>query len=211
MATSSVHLAHLHTAFLTLLPRIERHALIYFRNLRCPGRKEDAVQETISLAWLWFVRLMKRGKDPRTFPAVFASYAVRAVKCGRRVCGQEKGKDVMSHLAQQRHKFAVEQLPSSLLSTVEERYSLSHGQHKQDTYEERLKDNTQTPVLDQVAFRIDFPAWLTTLTARERRLVHEMANNERTLDISKRFELSPARISQMRRELHNDWSRFCGE
>jgi hypothetical protein len=172
---------------------------------------DDAVAETLALAWLWFVRLIEKGKDPLTFPMVLASYAARAVKCGRRVCGQEKGNDVMSKLAQQRHGFGLEALPSSLLSSFEERYSTAYGQHKQDAFEDRLKDNTQTPVADQVCFRIDFPAWLTTLTPRERRLVLEMAQNERTLDISKRFELSPGRISQMRRELHNDWARFCGE
>jgi hypothetical protein len=52
---------------------------------------------------------------------------------------------------------------------------------------------------------------LTTLTPRERRIVRAMANSERTLDLSERFELSPARISQMRRELHNDWRHFLGE
>ena len=76
-------------------------------------------------------------------------------------------------------------------------------------FEERLRDNTQTAIPEQVCFRIDFPAWLTTLTARERRLVREMAKNERTLDLSQRFDVSPARISQLRRELHNDWTRFC--
>ena len=161
--------------------------------------------------WLWFVRLIEKGKDPLSFPMMLASYAARAVRCGRRLCGQEKGKDVMASLAQQRHGFGVEALPSSLLSSFEERYTTAHGQHKQDAFEERLKDNTQTPVPDQVCFRIDFPAWLTTLTPRERRLVQEMAQNERTLDLSQRFELSPGRISQMRRELHNDWTRFCGE
>jgi hypothetical protein len=204
-------LTHLHAAFLTILPRIERHALIYFRHLRCPQRLDDAIQETLSLAWLWFIRLIEKGKDPLAFPMVLASYAARAVKCGRRVCGQEKGKDAMSGLAQQRHGFGVESLPSSLLSSFEGRYSTAHGQHNQDVFEDRLKDNTQTPVADQVCFRIDFPAWLTTLTPRERRLVLEMAQNERTLDISKRFELSPGRISQMRRELHNDWTRFCSD
>ena len=211
MSLPSTHLAHLHAAFLSILPRIELHAKIYFRGLNCPHRKADAVQETCALAWIWFVRLVQRGKDPLTFPAAFASYAARAVKCGRRICQQERGQDVMSGLAQQRRGFDVEALPSSLLCSFEERYSLVHGQHEQDAFEDRLKDNTQTPVLDQVAFRIDFPAWLTTLTARERRLVNEMANNERTLDLSRRFELSPARISQMRRELHNSWARFCNE
>jgi hypothetical protein len=66
-------------------------------------------------------------------------------------------------------------------------------------------------VPEQVCFRIDFPGWLTTLTPRECRLVREMADSERTLDLSKRFDLSPARISQLRRELHNDWRRFLGD
>jgi hypothetical protein len=38
-----------------------------------------------------------------------------------------------------------------------------------------------------------------------------MMRNERTLDLSKRFEVSAGRISQMRRELHEDWLRFLGE
>jgi hypothetical protein len=209
--SAPLSLTHLHAAFLTILPRIERHALIYFRYLRCPHRKDDAIQETLALAWRWFVRLIEKGKNPLSFPMVLAAYAARAVKCGRRICGQERGKDVMSALAQQRHHFSVEALPFSLISSFEERYSLAHGQQKQDTFEERLRDNTQTPVPEQVCFRIDFPAWLTTLTPRERRLVDEMAQNERTFDLSQRFDLSPGRISQMRRELHNDWARFCGE
>jgi hypothetical protein len=36
-----------------------------------------------------------------------------------------------------------------------------------------------------------------------------MAKNERTLDLSKRFQMSPARISQLRREFKHDWDRFC--
>ena len=64
---------------------------------------------------------------------------------------------------------------------------------------------------EKVAFRIDFPNWLATLTARERLLVHAMARNERTLDLSRHFDLSPGRISQLRRELHSDWHRFLGD
>jgi hypothetical protein len=36
---------------LELLPAIETHARIYFRHLRCPGRKEDAVAEAVALSW----------------------------------------------------------------------------------------------------------------------------------------------------------------
>jgi hypothetical protein len=209
--TPAQSLTRLHAAFLSILPRIELHAHIYFRGIRCPQRKDDAVAETVAISWRWFVRLVEQGKDPLAFPMALASFAARAVRCGRRLGGQLKGKDVLSALAQQRHGFAVEPLPHSVASTHEERYSAVRGQRQQDAFEERLRDNTQTPVPEQVSFRIDFPAWLTTLTPRERRLVGQMANSERTLDLSKRFELSPARISQLRRELHNDWQRFLGE
>ena len=201
----------LHAAFLTILPRIELHARLYFRGLRCPQRRDDAVAEAVALAWRWFVRLVERGKDPLSFPTVLAAYAARAVRCGRRVCGQGSGKDVLSALARQRHGFAVEGLPNSVRAAHDERYGVAGGQRRQDAWEERLRDNTQTPVPEQVAFRLDFPAWLDSLTPRERRLVGEMANNERTLDLSRRFNVSPARISQLRRELHADWRRFLGD
>ena len=41
-------LSHLHAAFLAILPRIELHARVYFRGLKCPHRKADAVQETLA-------------------------------------------------------------------------------------------------------------------------------------------------------------------
>jgi hypothetical protein len=211
MATAGPPPPHLHAAFLTILPRIERHARVYFRDLRGDDRRAEAVQETLALAWRYFVGLARRGKDPLAFPAVLAGYTARHVRQGRRLCGQEKGRDVMSPLAQRRHGFRVGPLPPSARTSHEELHGAVHGQRRQDAFEERLQDNTVTPVPDQVQFRIDFPAWLETLTPRERRLVHEMAANERTLDLSRRFELSPARISQLRRELHDDWSRFCGD
>jgi hypothetical protein len=204
-------LAHLHAAFLTILPRIERHGQIYFRHVRCSQSKDDAIAEMIALTWRWFVQLIQKGKDPLAFPMMLATYAARQVNEGRRLVRKEKGRDVLSLCAQKQHGFTVESLPASMASSFEERYTMVHGQQKHDVLEERLRDNTQTPIPDQVCFRIDFPAWLETLTSRERRLVHEMANNERTLDLSQRFELTPGRISQKRRELHADWTRFCGE
>jgi hypothetical protein len=58
---------------------------------------------------------------------------------------------------------------------------------------------------------MDFPAWLRTLTPRERRLIRAMARNERSTDLSQQFEVSPGRISQMRQEFRDDWLRFHGE
>jgi hypothetical protein len=185
---SAPALAHLHAAFLSILPRIDLHTRVYFRGVRCPQRRDDAIQETLAIAWKWFLRLVEQGKDPRTFPDAFASYAARAVKCGRRLCGHEKGKGALSVIAQQRHGCFVEPLPHSTAATHEERYSHGRGQQRQDAFKERLRDNVQTPAPEQVCFRLDFPAWLTTLTGRERRLVREMANNECVRHLSNRFD-----------------------
>src|SRR4051812_45778252 len=45
----------LQQCFLALLPRIERHAHIYFRHVVCPVQKADCLAETVALCWMWFL------------------------------------------------------------------------------------------------------------------------------------------------------------
>ena len=201
-----------HSTFLALvLPRIERHARIAFNHVRCPATRADKVAECVALAWRWYARLNERGKDVRPFVMAFVFLVARAVKSGRRVAGTEKAGDVLSEQAQRRHDFTVERLPASSVAGHEDLYAGPHGQRRHDAWEERLRDNTITPPDEQAAFRIDFAAWLKTLTPRERRLIRAMALNERTKDLAKKFEVSPGRISQQRREFCQDWKRFCGD
>jgi hypothetical protein len=201
-----------HGTFLTLvLPKIELHARISFNHVRCPATRADKVAECVALAWRWYARLNERGKDVTPFVMVFVYLVARAVKSGRRVAGTEKAGDVLSEQAQRRHGFTVECLPASSSAAHEGWYAGPHGQRRHDAWEERLQDNTVTPPDEQAAFRIDFAAWLETLTPRERRLIRAMALNERTKDLSKQFEVSPGRISQQRREFCEGWKRFCGD
>jgi hypothetical protein len=60
-------LSPLQQHFLMILPRIELHAQVYFRHLRCPGRKADAVAETVAVAWKGFLHATAKGKDVDTF------------------------------------------------------------------------------------------------------------------------------------------------
>jgi hypothetical protein len=201
----------LHTAFVALVPRIERHGRIYFRHVRCRHKKADAIQEMTALGWRWFLRLHERGKDPAEFLTGFTTLLARAVNSGRRLVGMAHGKDAANPATQRRHHFAVEVLPSSLGVSHERRTASPHGQELQDAYEERLRDNTITPVVDQVQFRIDFPAWLATWPERDRQLIEALGLGERTLALAEQFGLTPGRISQKRREYHGDWERFCGD
>jgi hypothetical protein len=189
----------LHAAFLAILPRIETHARIAFRHLCCPQRRDDAVAETVALAWQSYLRLVERGKDPADFVSTFADYAARAVRRGRRVCGQEAGQEVLSPTAQARHGFAVRRLPAGP-STLDG-----------SPLEEALLDNAITPPPEAAAFRIDFPAWLATWPERDRRLIEALGLGERTMALADQFGLTPGRISQKRREYHGDWERFCGD
>jgi hypothetical protein len=190
-------MAGLHALFLLMLPRIEQHAQIYFRHVRCPQQRDDAIAEAIALSWKWVISLTQRGKDVQSFVSAIASFAAKAVKSGRRLCGQEKPKDVLSPRAQQRRGFTVGKLPdfSSLSS---------------NPLMEALADNTQTPPDEQAAFRIDFPAWIKTRSQRDRRVIEELMRGERTLEVAGKHRLSSARISQLRREFSEDWERFCG-
>jgi hypothetical protein len=200
-----------HAGFLALLPRIELHATICFRHVRCPQQKADKVQECVALAWQWFLRLSERGKDVFAFPMAFASLVARAVKCGRKLCGQERAGDVLSFVAQRRHGFRIELFPASTRSPHEHLYADPHGQALLDALEECLRDNTQTPVPDQVTFRIDFPVWRCTRSERDRRVIDALMAGGRTRDVSQRFGLSPGRVSQLRRDFLEDWRRFIDE
>jgi hypothetical protein len=185
----------LHAAFLSILPRIQLHGHISFRH-RKPDKREEAIAEMIALAWKWFVRLAQRGKDATAWPMALARYAALAVHNGRRLCGREKSNDVLSPLAQQAHQFTV--------------VALAEGSSLSGTrFDEALRDNTQTPVPDQVSFRIDFPAWWLSRSDRDRRVIDDLMLGERTMDVAERYGLTAARISQLRRDFHEDWTRFC--
>lgn len=201
----------LHQRFLDLLPRIETHGQIFFRNVRCAVRKADCIAEMVALAWKWFRRLAEQGKDAAKFVFTLASLAARAVKSGRRLCGQERAKDVMSHRAHYLHQFGVKRLPASTQRSQEQLYAQPHGQEMMDAYEERFRDNAQTPVPDQVAFRLDWPRFLASLGDRDRRLAEYLSLGHGAGDAARRFHLTPGRVTQLRQRWHQQWQSFQGE
>lgn len=210
-AHTSPSLDQLQAQFLDLLPRIETHARICFRFIPCPHRRADQVAETVALAWQCYLRLVEKGKDINHFVMTFACTVARSVQCGRRLAGMARSKDIMNPQAQQRFGFKVETLPQATRLRHESLYGRVNGQKQHDAFEERLQDNRITPVAEQAAFRIDFPQWRHTLSHRNRAIIDRMLLDERTLDLSRKFGISPGRVSQLRQQFHSDWLRFHGE
>jgi hypothetical protein len=100
--------------------------------------------------------------------------------------------------AQQRHQFTT--------GTLREGKGLDGA-----LLEEALHDNTQTPVDEQVGFRLDFPAWLLTRTDRDRQMTLDLMQGAKTSEVALKFGTTAARNSQLRRDFHEDCTRFCGE
>ena|ERR1019366_1999019 len=183
-----------HDSFLPLQSIVERHTNIVFRNLPSVDR-EEAVAEAVAAAFQSFVSLIRRGKDPHQFPTMLATRAAQHVLNGRRVGSRCRRGDVFARASRRSLDCRLRSLP-----------------HRDDpAWADALVDNRRTPVPDQVSFRCDFPCWLQTLTPRDRKIANQMALGHTTKWMAQRFGLTPARIAQLRRELHALWQGFHGE
>jgi hypothetical protein len=127
-----------------------------------------------------------------------ATYAIAHVRAGRSVGVHFNGRDVMSVHAQRCRGFGVVPLAGTV-----DRFGRS--------WRETLVDKRSYSPGDAAAFRLDFKAWLKRLSARDRALVNVLAGGESTSTAAKRFGVSDARLSQIRRELKRDWEFFQGE
>jgi hypothetical protein len=70
--------------------------------------------------------------------------------------------------------------------------------------------NKLTPA-DQAIFRLDFEAWLSTLTERKRRTAELLAAGHETSVVARMIGVSAAAISQARPSLALSWQQFQGE
>lgn len=190
------HSARWQERFVALLPVILRYVAPAFRQLG-PEAKAEAIQEAVANCCVAYSRLVERGKESLAFATVLARYAVAQVQTGRRVGGQLNVKDVTSNYAQFRKQFSVSRL---------DRYDTVEG-----CWREAVVEDYRTPVADQASFRVDFPAWLQTLPPRDRKIARALAAGERTTDVARRFGLTLARVSQLRREFEKSWLAFHGE
>jgi DNA-binding NarL/FixJ family response regulator len=55
---------------------------------------------------------------------------------------------------------------------------------------------------------LDFEAWLSRMPSRRRQIAEYLAQGHQTIDVAKRFRLSPGRISQIREEFRRSWLAF---
>jgi hypothetical protein len=190
-------LTHQHQAqFLRLLPLIARQAKVAFQGQDSETR-EELTAEVIANAYVCFARLVERGRESLAFGTPLGMYAVRQVRSGRRVGGKLNVRDITSRRCQVIKGVRVE--------------SLDGFDDDEEEWREILLEDRRSGPAEIAASRIDFADWLSSLPSRNRRIATTLATGETTQETAKLFDVSPGRVSQVRRELKESWDTFQGE
>ena len=179
-----------------MLPAVVRTAQISFRKVR-PELRQELIQEVIANSLVAYARLVELRREDAAFPSALARFAVAQVRAGRRVGNRLCSREVLSEYAQREKGFFVERL--------------DHFDDEDNCWQEILVEDERATPADVAASRIDFAQWLRGMPGRIRRIAKFLATGESTLAAARRFALSPARISQLRREFRTSWLAFQGE
>ncbi|MAT73250.1 MAG: hypothetical protein CMJ58_27510 [Planctomycetaceae bacterium] len=180
-----------HAGYLALLPELERRIDFRIRQL-APAEREEARQAILAAAAMAYARLSERGLGALAYPGPLADYGWRHYRAGRLVGSPMNAADVGSRRWRRVWGRTSESLGDDDGSVAAPR-------------SQRL-----TPA-DLGGLRVDFAAWLATLSDRDRQIVEQLARGEESRHVAQRVRLSAGRISQLRRELHASWQQFCGE
>ena len=186
---------HPYQDFERMIPVIQEHARVSFLG-KGPEEQEELAAECVANAFRAYARLVDLGRKHLIYPSVLARYAVMQVREGRRVGGKLNTFDVLSRYAQHRKRIVVERLDKF--------------DPDADEWQEAVIEDHETPVPEQVAFRVDFPAWLEGHPACKRRIAKALALGFTTSEAARRFQMSASRISQLRRQFESSWAVLPG-
>jgi hypothetical protein len=199
IATLNLNIAAKHSTaepdFLEMLPTIRSVASYAFRHARRAVR-EELLAEVVANAFAAFRRLIDRGQAALAYPTVLAKYAIRQVRAGRRVGSKWSASDVLSPCAQRCKQFAVQSFAEV-------------SAHRQ--WQELLLTDRRARPAEVAGFKLDFTEWLKRLRRSKRQVALRLVAGHTTKEVAGACGISPARVSQLRHELHQNWNAFQGE
>ena len=184
-----------HKDFLAMLPKIQEQARYRFRHLK-GDHQDEAIHEVICNCCVAYAKLVEQGRADTATWSSLARYAIAQVRVGRRVGTSLNIKDVTSQHCQLRKQVDVRSLHR-------------WNSQKEEWTEMTVEDRHSTPA-DLASFRIDFREFLRSLSRRNRRIVLHLCRGETTQGVARRFRLSMARVSQLRRQFCEAWREFQG-
>ena len=183
-------------AFLMILPRIQSQAWNAFQGLSFDLRQE-LQSEVVGHCWQSFLKLFELGKHEEVPPVTLAKFAIRAVRSGRRIGTSLNINDISSDYCQRR--IGIRFTSFCMID-----------QNGDNWVESLIADERARP--DQLVMaRIDFAEWLQTLKPLHRKVAEHLSLGESTHSTARIFNMTPGRISQIRRLLEQSWLSFQTE
>ena len=158
---------------------------------------EELVQDTIATAAEMLQSLENAG---RKIPArSVAFYSIQRAKSGRRAY-QNGASDPLSPVFRTRNTTAIVPIDAPISSEGE-------GAHRAmtDFMASGIEDPAETALR-----RIDWESFLGTLATRERQVLSCIADGWKNMDIARKFKVTPARITQLKREIAGRIKEFMG-
>ena len=191
--------------FLKLLPAVQTHAAIQFRDLPDADR-EEAVAEATAAAFVNYDSARRRGKLHRLTPSTVAKYAVLHAKTGRHVGGpDENTTDVMSRRAQTVRGFKCH----SIYDKLEGRYDCMDDPTA-PVWKLLLSEHGRNPVADLACFRIDWSDYLKQQHDRTRQAISMLAEGYKRCEVADRLGTTPPAVTQRMSRAEHEWRRFEG-
>ncbi len=189
--------ARAQAAYTRALPTIRKLAHRFHRRLYGEWL-DEAVAETEAFVWKAFRDLTARGRDPVPLTAKIVDFAARRVRAGNRFAGKVSVRDALSAEARQRHGYFVTALPQA------EDEAVAPDVH------DGLRHRGPSPA-DEAICKIDYEAWLDSLSARQREVAEGLASHLNVSEVARRDGVSKASVQQVRDRLSRQWDEFHGQ
>jgi hypothetical protein len=165
----------LRESFIRQLPELEAFALGYFRHCR-ERDVDEALQGTRALAWKYWRQLAERGRtDDESLLRSVWYFCMRQQRAGRTITGGNG----------QRGRGRADVFDKRLVAVT-------------DSVDLQFLVSARTPVPDQVAYRLDVPCFLATLTERQQGIALDLAMGMGTGEVAQKWGVSAGAISQFR-------------
>ncbi len=177
------------TVFASRLPEIKCLVGSHFRHLD-PDAREEAVQNSVVLAYRYWLRLVEVGKTGEDCFKSAVWWAAKHTKQGRKGggCGKVHAKCVLDYARRGKDAVAIEggvNLNGFVGATA--------------------------TVPDIVQFRLDTAAFWGTLNERDRGIARDLASGMGTGEVAKQRGVTPAAISQFRTRFRKKYDEFHAE
>jgi hypothetical protein len=182
--------------FIALLPQIECLLQRIYRHLDAE-RRQESIQAATVYCLMSYIGIHARGRTDTVTASTLVWYASLQLRNGRTPGSKLNASEPLSPYAQRRRGFRVEQL---------HRYDQEEACWIDDIVEDK-----RASVLDVVAVRLDFRAWLRTLCKRTKRIARDLARGCTTAETARKYGVTAGRVSQLRRQLEESWFDFQAE